>query len=68
MKTKKQRLESFESLCKHHFGSQSMNDLRIMLVDDTGEVIFRNDSVESLKKILHEVYELGFMDGSKFLP
>lgn len=45
-----------------------MDDLRVMLVDDTGEVIFRNDSVESLKKILHEVYELGFMDGSKFLP
>ena len=68
MKTKKQQLEHFESFCKEHFGSSSMNDLRIMLVDDCGEVIFKNDSVESLKKLLHDIYEMGFIDGSKFLP
>lgn len=68
MKTKTQQLKEFEKICKEHLGSESLNDLRMMLIDDSGDVNFKNDSVELLKKVLHDVYELGFLDGSKFLP
>lgn len=68
MKTKTQQLNHFESICKDHLRCESLNDLRIMSIDDNGELIFRNDSVECLKNILHDVYEMGFVDGSKFLP
>lgn len=68
MKTKTQQLNHFESICKDHLGCESLNDLRIMSIDDNGELIFRNDSVECLKKIMHDIYDMGFIDGSKFLP
>lgn len=68
MKTKEQQLTSFESICKDHFKCDSLEDLRLLLVNDMGDVDFKNDSVELFKKVMHDIYELGFIDGSKFLP
>lgn len=68
MKTKAQRLKEFESLCKEHLGCDSLDDLRLMLINDCGDVNFKNDSVEALKKVFLDIYEMGFLDGSKFLP
>lgn len=68
MKTKSQQLKEFESICKEHLGCDSLNDLRLMLINDSGDVNFKNDSVEAFKKVMYDIYELGFIDGSKFLP
>lgn len=68
MKTKTQQLKEFEKICKEHLDCDSLEDLRLMLIDDSGDVNFKNDSVEALKKVMYDIYEMGFIDGSKFLP
>lgn len=64
MKLKPNLIKQFENICKDHLNCDSLDDLRVLVIDDTGEIDFKNDSVNALKKIMHDIYKLGFFDGS----
>lgn len=65
MKNKKQRMAFYETLCKEKLGIQSLSS------PEKEKVNLHNVNVVQLDKlaeVLEEVYENGFLDGSKFLP
>lgn len=62
MKSKQQRLEMYTKLCKEK--------LSIEKVEPTGtdRFDFYNVHIENLTDVLEQVYEQGFLDGSRYLP
>lgn len=62
MKSKQQRLELYEKLCKEKLNIEKMEPAGVDRFD------FYSVHIGNLTEVLEQVYEQGFMDGSRFLP